>query len=260
MGSANESDWPCDLTLNMPAELVDNDVLVFGELHGTKEAPFAFLSAICERLSLSGDEAVLVGLEYPIAEAESLLDYIRSSGSEADQERLLSTPFWSREMQDGRTSVAMLELIEALRYLKQETGRLDVFAIVPNSGSGRHDELMADAINESIKKRPSSPHFILVGNYHSRKTVGRRGDEGFRSMVHWIDSDPLTVAVASKYGDYWACTMDGCGRLLLGEPNEGEFGTLRSARPRVGENPHHDFALVFDSFSASPPAKGSGTD
>src|SRR5699024_11903892 len=75
MGSAIESDWPCDLTLTMPAELVDNNVLVFGELHGTKEAPFAFLSAVCERLSLSGDEAVSVGLEYPIAEAESLLDY-----------------------------------------------------------------------------------------------------------------------------------------------------------------------------------------
>lgn len=245
---------PCNFSLRIPSSLLDAEVVVFGELHGTKEAPLVFLSAICERLRNSSNETtIIVGLEYPQIESEHLLRYVNSSGSAEEKDQLLETFFWKREMQDGRTSVAMFELIDSLRRLRKITGRLDVFAIVPKAGSGRHEELMAAAIDQSVQHNLGSPHFILVGNLHSRRTVGRANDADFRPMLRWVEAESISVNIFSRHGDFWACTVDGCGlRSLPGE--DDEFGTLRTAMPKIDSSAHHDHSIVFDRFSASPPA------
>lgn len=150
----------CDFTLSIPISLVDAEVAVFGELHGTKEAPFLFLSAVCEGLRNSAEKTVYVGLEYPQVEADHLLRYINSAGSIQEKEQLLETDFWRRKTQDGRTSVAMFELIDSLRQLRKGTDRVEVFAIVPEAGSGRHEQLMAAAIDKSVKENRGSPHLV----------------------------------------------------------------------------------------------------
>jgi len=250
---------PCDFSLNVPSTIMESNVVVFGELHGTKEAPFVFLSAICERLNRFDEETITVALEYPQVESEHLLSYMNSSGSPEDRTQLLETFFWKRQAQDGRTSVAMLELIDSLRRISKETGRLEVIAIVPEAGSGKHEELMATAINHSVQQRPESPHFVRVGNLHSRRGVGRPGDSDFRPMLGWIEGDSVSVNIFSRHGDFWACTAEGCGRRSL-SGEDAEFGTLGTAMPRLDKSSHHDYAIIFDRFSASPPAAGTEED
>ncbi|TVQ38076.1 MAG: hypothetical protein EA370_06100 [Wenzhouxiangella sp.] len=250
---------PCDFSLTVPSSIVEKSVVVFGELHGTKEAPFVFLSAICERLNRFDEETITVALEYPQVESEHLLSYVNSSGSHEDKGRLLETFFWKRQAQDGRTSVAMLELIDSLRRISTETGRLEVIAIVPEAGSGKHEELMAAAINQSVQQRPESPHFVLVGNLHSRRGVGRPGDPEFQPMLGWVEGDSVSVNIFSRHGDFWACTAEGCGRRSL-SGEDAEFGTLSTAMPRLDSSSHHDYAIIFDRFSASPPAAGTEED
>lgn len=244
---------PCDFTLSIPISLIDADVAVFGELHGTKEAPFLFLSAVCEGLRRSVEKTVYVGLEYPQVESDHLLRYINSAGSVQEQEQFLETDFWRRKTQDGRTSVAMFELIDSLRQLREGTDRVEVFAIVPEAGSGRHEQFMAAAIDKSVKQNRGSPHFVLVGNLHSRRKTWQSGETEIRPMLLWLEAETIAVNIFSRHGDYWACTIEGCGlRSLAGEP--GEFGTLRTARPKIDSSSHHDHSVVFDRFTASPPA------
>src|SRR5690606_5153779 len=76
------------------------DVLIIGEVHGTKETP-AIVAALMDLKSKEG--MVLLGLEIPANQQGLMDDYLSGAGSE---ESLLSGDFWKREAgrQDGRSS------------------------------------------------------------------------------------------------------------------------------------------------------------
>src|SRR5690606_33409123 len=56
--------------------------LIFGELHGTVEAPAAFAESVCA--AVSSGKKVLVGLEFPESNTSALQEYLVSDGNEAD--------------------------------------------------------------------------------------------------------------------------------------------------------------------------------
>lgn len=245
---------PCEWTMHLPERLVEPEVVVFGEMHGTKEAPYVFLSAVCAALAASPEGEVVAALEYPIVEAENLQTYLDSDGSDVAQRQLMASGFWQRETQDGRTSLAMFRLIDALRQLRAADDRITVVPFVPQAGSGEHEQRMAEILERSIRERESAQHFVLVGNLHARKTIGRSSDPEFRSMVRRMAKEPMSVVIAAARGDYWACTMKGCGRKSRGDKDQGQFGSLPMLQPVLRPHRHYDWTIIMDRYTASPPA------
>lgn len=102
---------------------------MFGELHGNYESPTFFGAAVSSALSATNIN-VLVGLELPVAMQATIDTFLRSSGDPESREAFLQHSFWHRQMQDGRSSAAMFDLLEHFRQLgARYSGRLLVRAI-----------------------------------------------------------------------------------------------------------------------------------
>jgi hypothetical protein len=96
------------------AAAAEHKVLIFGESHGTKEMPDAFARYVCAAAAQGGKTLVL--LEFDTSHAGALSD----ASDAADPHAVLVSemqPHWSGT--DGRSSVAMLDMVERLIALRQ---------------------------------------------------------------------------------------------------------------------------------------------
>ena len=92
-------------------------VLLIGELHGTYEFP-ALVAGIAASAATKG-LGILVGLEIPRSEQGRIDRFLGSDGSPDAIASMTESPFWHRpkEWDDGRSSIAMLNLLCTLRAL-----------------------------------------------------------------------------------------------------------------------------------------------
>jgi len=121
---------PCDDAIPGSEALTAPLVLV-GEIHGSAEIPAAFGNLVCHALRRRPRETVLVGLEI-FSSAQSAIDaFLASDGGGPARAALLEHDFWRREYQDGRSSGAMLALLDALRGYGAGGGTLAVRALDP---------------------------------------------------------------------------------------------------------------------------------
>ena len=100
------------------AGVPDALLLLFGEMHGSKEAPALIHGLAC---SVSEKQAVAVGLEMPSQDQARLDAFMASDGKADDVDTLLATDFW-QQGRDGRSSAAMFQLIEDLRARERLVG------------------------------------------------------------------------------------------------------------------------------------------
>src|SRR5690606_6129826 len=88
-------------------------LLLFGEIHGSVEAP-ALIGRVACFSALSAPTAI--GHENPIGEQGAIDSYLASDGRKEPTGKMLSGPF-SQSATDGRSSAAMAELIEYVSAL-----------------------------------------------------------------------------------------------------------------------------------------------
>jgi hypothetical protein len=91
----------------------DKRAFIFGEIHGTAEAPALFADFVC---AAAQQGPVLVGLELAEEEQPALDVFLASDGSPQARAALLARPHW--QSQDGRASRAKLALVERLHALR----------------------------------------------------------------------------------------------------------------------------------------------
>ncbi len=191
------------------------DIVIYGELHGNNESPEVFLAAICQYIeTVSGD--VRIALELPTEMQTSLNGYMESSGNADAVQQFLSHEFWRRERfsQDGRSSTAMLNLVESLRNLGNLTERLiSVTAI-----NGRWDDtrvsygaidsafIMAANIDYLSRESTSDVVFVLMGNFHAR----RRPPENIsyvNTVASLLEEEFVSVLLLPQSGESWNCQI-----------------------------------------------------
>ncbi|MGY0651724.1 hypothetical protein ACW7GZ_07655 [Luteimonas sp. A537] len=221
-------------------------LLLFGEIHGSVEAP-----ALIGRIACSSalNEPTAIGLEVSTTEQEAIDIYLVSDGSEASKDKLLSRPFWQNG-NDGRSSVAMADLIEYVRALNQQGVPLTVFAFDAPTSQSR-DAALAQGIRDFHSANPSLPIIALMGNIHASQMPIQRGNQEIvTSGVLLQDLEPTSVLIAYRSGTTWACMPD-CGIHQVNSKwgNSRELGF-------VGESPMPGYAIayVLPGITASPPA------
>lgn len=193
-------------------------MILMGELHGTVEAPASFSASVCR--ALERRLSVSVGLELGPDQVEPLATYLASDGGEPAVARLLRTSFWSREFQDGRSSAAMLRLIEDLRLMKQRSADLNVFVLEaghggPDAAAGRtRDQRMAASVRAERKNRPAALILTLTGNIHNLLEPLAAMDHGRAIPIPMgallKDLAPRSVRLQTTGGSAWVCTP-ACG-------------------------------------------------
>lgn len=194
-------------------------LLIVGEVHGNNEAPDLVASLVRDALPT---RTVRLGLEMQRSEQAPLDAYLQSAGSAADQAMFLKSPFWS--MQDGRSSTAMLRLIDTARALRAEGAKLEVFAMEPDYGDQAaiasaggpqkfKESSMAQAIQRAVDKSDSRQLVIaLMGNFHAR--YGSDNPPSLKlgpSVADRLASErPYIVLPFARTNTTWNCQQDGC--------------------------------------------------
>jgi hypothetical protein len=202
--------------------------LLIGELHGTVETP-AIVVALVARLVDEGP--VTLALEIPRQEQVRLDRYLASDGSSSAVNDLLAGAFWQRppHQSDGRQSVAMLGLIEAVRARVLEGKHITLVALDDETFTDRRDG-MAAGLSSLAPQLERGAVIALLGNVHARLAPFEGISNGQvidlpLPTASRVSALPITsINVYACQGAFWACT-GGCGRIELpacpGSPNAG---------------------------------------
>ncbi|RKH06986.1 hypothetical protein D7V97_21935 [Corallococcus sp. CA053C] len=209
---------PCTTSVRGLEELLHPGLtLLIGEQLGSREAPEVVGHAVCQ----AGQTglAVVLGLSIPASEQARVDAYLASPGAPADQDTLLEGRFWSRPYQDGRSSRAILDLIDRARALRAAGQRVTVVAYDTDvlRGSER-DAAQAQVWTERRAQKPNEVHIVLAGNTHTRTEKGTEWDKDFTPMAHLLKDKRSLVVLEMSYaqGTRWGCDLNREGKLACG--------------------------------------------
>ncbi len=247
----------CEPLADATTLLEAGSVVLLGELHGTAEAPAALGRLACAALALSAE--VTVALEIPEVEQAAIDRYLAGT---MDLETLAGGPFWTRSYQDGRSSLAMLELLETLGSLRSDHASLRVAAIDRPDPPQDRDRAMAERIASLAAARSDGIVLALTGNLHTRLSPGTPFDPRHEPMGYLLrrllpEARLHSIDLSHEAGTAWICTgpaISDCGAHTVGgsEPREERlhFRLLDPGEPFTAE-------LHLGPITASPPVHGN---
>lgn len=255
----------------------DPDFLVFGELHGTKEAPELVGSIVCALASRG--ERVLLAVEFNAmdnAKWQEAWSLAPDAFAEAIKEL-----GWRGRM-DGVASEAMWQLVTKAHALKASGAAVDMvafngardeeqaakFANLP--AREPHEAAQAANIAEAAKSGAYDTTLVLVGNAHA----ALKPIFGYEPMAPKLKAygSVTTLNITYATGASWSCQMVSSERREPGQPiPEGAVQCAAHAAKglpdpglgvhvALGAFPGRDPGGYYDGYfwvgpiSASPPA------
>ncbi|WP_375755126.1 hypothetical protein [Corallococcus exercitus] len=212
------AEGPCTTSVRgLPELLHPGLTLLIGEQLGTNEVPDVVGHVVCQAAQTG--LAVVLGLSLPETEQARVDRYLASPGAPADQDALLEGRFWTRTYQDGRSSRAVLDLIDRARALRAAGLRVTVVAYDTDvlNGSER-DAAQARVWTKRRASKPDEVQVVLAGNTHTRMEKGTQWDPAFTPMAHLMKGDRSLVVLEMSYaqGTRWGCDLDRDSKLVCG--------------------------------------------
>lgn len=230
--------------------------LLIGEMHGSEETPDLLVSVLRQ----GSGKPWLLGLEIPRQEQARIDAFLGSDGSGPARAALVAGEFWTRQAQDGRSSAAMLRLIDAVRALNRSGRdiRIVCFDDLAAADDGRdRDAHMAAALRAALTAERHRRAIALMGNYHAR--IGRGAPWNAQQEFlgwHLRDLEPLSIDVGAPTGSSWVCNPE-CGVYAFGKERAPGDGVLR-VNALVDEK-GYSASLALPRLTASPPAVAAET-
>jgi hypothetical protein len=202
--------------------------LLVGEIHGTWEIPMAVASLVRQALA-TGNEVILC-VEIPTTEQESIDRFLISDGEDRAIDDLLDTPFWVG--QDGRASVGMFAMLELVRRLRSSGHEVHVHAIdfdwarQPADASAYYrDQTMAENLLQVRKNFPEAILITLAGNVHTRIAKGAPWDDQYAPMGWFVSQslpDVVSFDIQISGGHAWVMTEQGEGERAMSGKDQGD--------------------------------------
>ncbi len=256
-------------------------VVVFGEMHGTREAP-AFVGNLACALAAKG-ERVLVAVEHDAINDD---DFQKAwAMPDALFVPALTKAGWA-ERDDGVGSESMLAMLVALHHEARMGRRIDIvafsgvkdeaqarqFAQLP--GQGPHDAAQAENIRIAAARQPYDHVLVLAGNTHARKRPVTYAPIPFDPMAMRLARSVPVIALNMKSagGSSWTCGLKPevvpkphapnadagmeCAAHPLGQDADLDRAPFIALGSLPGQQPDPDYDGVFwlGPVSASPPA------
>jgi hypothetical protein len=236
------------------------NVLLFGEIHGTQEIAAFIADAVC--MAVKKRIPVTLGLEIPVDEQEAIDRFLDSGGETTAKARLTEEAFW--KIKDGRSSIAMLQLIDQVRILRAAGAKLRIVAY-DQSGSftAERDKVMAQNLATIAARKPRSLLIVLSGDNHTRLTRGNPWNKEFESMGYLLtksfkSSSLISFKRSHEGGEAWICieespnsTVSTCKPVRL----KPETGALPAWSVKLTSEPNAAYSGTFGvgRITASPP-------
>jgi hypothetical protein len=190
--------------------------VVFGELHGTREAPL-LVAELATKLAAQG-KRVLVAVEHEARfNTELQSAWI---GSPNDFATRLKTLGWAGQ-QDGRASEAMFDMLTMLQ--KEKHAGLPLSIVAFNSfkddsqklrletpgGQNGHEMAQAENISDAAKSAKYDYILVLVGNIHAQTAEIVRPNFSLQPMVMHLQKSGKVVSLNMAYsgGSAWNCLL-----------------------------------------------------
>lgn len=232
---------PVPLNALFAADLAANDGFVIGELHGTQEAPRAVLDMI----------TVLPGRTLVAVEQSDEIEALDCNGADVPES-------WTQATQDGRSSVAIRDMICSLRILDAE-GRIGLIYIDDRSATkSQYYDTATDRIFAAMQGGDFQQFVAFTGNFHSSNRDGFLPD-----LLRNRGLDTLSITMAAPAGTAWNCMQGESGLACRARETSFEacvssgdatpptpWGWQRFER----EPPQWDRCLMLPTMTASPPA------
>jgi hypothetical protein len=215
----------------------------FGEMHGTEESPRFVGDAVCEAARW---DRVQLGLEIWQDEQLRINHYLM----DGDRTKLLEGPFWAAH--DGRSTTAMVALLDRLRQIREDGGKVEVVAYDITNEPDR-DQAMATAVIGA--RDPTSVFIGMSGNIHSRRT---KWNEVTPLVARLIEQhfNVKTYDVSATGGTTWSCTATDDHEPECGEhPNSNDGGKGTPWSLGAPRDDSHDGVYFVGPTKAAPPAK-----
>jgi hypothetical protein len=245
----------CDKVPGSDRLLRPGAMVLLGEIHGTSEGPEAVADLAC--LALDRGFRVAVGLEIPVAEQAAVDLFLESEGTAQDRSKLISSQFWQKDYQDGRSSAAMLELIETLRRYKAEGGQVRVVLFDERTTHWSRDRSMANVLARAYQRDALSFFVALTGNLHSDLTgEGDSGPMGYELRRLLQYGEIVSLRLTHGGGTAWVCTPEECGVVKL-RGREATAGIELEPGPAPGSQVG---SYHLGEITASPPARDPQPD
>ncbi|VXB93996.1 conserved exported hypothetical protein [Massilia sp. 9I] len=229
-------------------------LLVLGDVHGTREVPAFVAAYLCA--AARQQRPVTLALELPSKEQEALDAFLASQGTPQDLARLTAGAMWTRERQDGRTSIDMLRMIGQVRALRAGGADIRLVAIDAETAPARRDAAMAERLRAELRQGAGRQLVVLVGALHAVRTRGNRFNPHYESTVYLLaDQRPLSLTVGTAGGSAWVCrggAPASCGATAwdINRVDPAPAAAFSLAPP----SPQFDGVFYVGATTASPPA------
>jgi len=145
------------------SKIKDKQVILFGEIHGTKEIP-ELLSNFFK--DISTNESFNLCLEIP----DEFQGQINSYMNSGDYDILKNILFFSiKYCRDGRNSLEYMNLIKMIYDINSEYNKnIKIFCVFPSSAKNQ-EEVEKGIANKILEKVNNKKIFAILGNIHASK-------------------------------------------------------------------------------------------
>ena len=261
----------------------DSDFVVFGELHGTNEAP-AFISRLLCAEAMRG-QRLLLAVEHSSWQNPAWQEAWALS-HDAFEKAL--PPLGWQGRNDGVASEAMFRLVLAAHSLRDRGAPIDIvafngardaaqharFAELP--GQGPHEASQAENIAKAAARKDYDRVIVLVGSLHAEIapiTLSVGGPE-FEPMAMRLATYGSVLSLEAQHagGSSWNCTLPPDTKLAAGQEVTSDMiecashsasADMKIERPpyiALRQFPNARLRAFYDGFywlgpiTASPPA------
>jgi hypothetical protein len=191
---------------------------------------------------------VLAALELPHEDQRLIDDYL--GGRDNAREHLVASAFWAKTMahQDGRSSMAMFNLLAEIKALKGSGKSIELDCIGGPLAPGRDDKGMFNRLTDIKSFHPPDWAMVYVGD--AQAAYLERGDGALLGAL-MRPSKPWIVGISASCGTIWACGKNGrCGVMPIAQ---GDFMKGADLEVESEGGTSVDSALRLPAFTALRP-------
>ena len=218
----------------------------------------ALAAQLAGRIARAHHVPVVLALEIADDQQASLDAWMASDGGIEARQRLLANRHWQEPNHDGRDSRAMLDMLAAVRTLREQGWDVRVHAFDHPQAEDR-DAAMAGDIRALLAGHPGTRVIVLTGNMHAmtRRPPWTVTDADGRVIAppvsmgrHLADLAPLSIQVDAVRGQFVACLHACKVTALLDRSGKAIAGLQETAADASA----WDRVLTLPVLDASPPA------
>jgi len=141
---------------NLKDRIKDKNLIIFGEIHGTKEIPMILSQFFSE---IAKEESFNVCLEIPVEFQDNIEDFFR-----VNKEDIKNS--------DGRNSLEYLKLIQNLRNLNKKYNQ-DIKILCIDPVANNQEEKEKGLAENILKYLSNKKTFVIMGSIHASKNIIR---------------------------------------------------------------------------------------